>query len=101
MLLAELATAITGHSDSAHPAHAPRLGVDATAGHDRQNNVGARAERRIKQTEGDPAIKARWNSAANPQAPAHDRSGPQSHCVNEGVNITGFAAGGTCANRAP
>jgi hypothetical protein len=53
--------AITGHSDFVPCARASIGRTGATAGHDRQKNVDARAERRIKQTEDDPAIKARWN----------------------------------------
>jgi len=47
----------------------------------------------FKQTESNPAIKGKMEQdgtgAASSQAPAHDRSGPKSHCVNKGVNIIG------------
>lgn len=51
--------AITGHSDSVHPAHAPRLGAGATAGHDRQKMSLRELKEEFKQTEGDPAIKGK------------------------------------------
>jgi hypothetical protein len=53
-------------------------------------NVAPRVERRI-QTNGRRSGHQRQDGsgAASPQAPAYDRSGPKSHCVNKGVNITG------------
>jgi hypothetical protein len=52
--------AITGHSDFVPCARASIGRTGATAGHDRQK-MSMRVLKEDKQTEDDPAIKARWN----------------------------------------